>query len=43
VHVDVTAPHLPMTPPPVGLMDRVAVSSEAGGMRHRFTRHLPGR
>ena len=43
MQVDVTAPHLPTTPPPVGLMDRVSVSSEAGGMRHRFTRHLPGR
>jgi hypothetical protein len=42
-HVDVTAPHLAMTPPPVGLMDRVSVTSEAGGMRHRFTRLLPGR
>ena len=41
--VEVTSPHLPMTPPPVGLMARVSVSSEAGGMRHRFTRHLPGR
>jgi hypothetical protein len=42
-HVDVTAPHLPTTPPSAGLMDRVSVSSEAGGMRHRFTRHLPAR
>jgi hypothetical protein len=42
-HVDVTAPHLAMTPPSAGLMDRVSVHSEAGGMRHRFTRHLPGR
>lgn len=42
-HVDVTAPHLPLTPPPAGLMDRVSVHSDAGGMRHRFTRHLPGR
>ena len=41
-HVDVTAPHLPLTPPPVGLMDRVSVHAEAGGTRHRFTRHLPG-
>ncbi len=41
-HVDVTAPHLPLTPPPVGLMDRVSVHSEAAGTRHRFTRHLPG-
>ena len=41
-HVDVTAPHLPLTPPPVGLMDRVSVHSDAGGTRHRFTRHLPG-
>jgi hypothetical protein len=42
-HVDVTAPHLSLTPPPVGLMDRVSVHSEAAGTRHRFTRHLPGR
>jgi hypothetical protein len=42
-HVDVTAPHLPLTPPPAGLMDRVSVHSDKGGMRHRFTRHLPGR
>jgi hypothetical protein len=42
-HVDVTAPHLSLTPPPAGLMDRVSVHSDAGGMRHRFTRHLPGR
>jgi len=42
-HVDVTAPHLPRTPPPAGLMDRVSVHSDRGGMRHRFTRHLPGR
>jgi len=41
-HVDVTAPHLPLTPPPVGLMDRVSVHADAGGTRHRFTRHLPG-
>jgi hypothetical protein len=42
-HVDVTAAHLPLTPPPVGLMDRVSVHAEPGGTRHRFTRHLPGR
>jgi hypothetical protein len=42
VHVDVTAPHLPLTPPPVGLMDRVSVHADPGGTRHRFTRHLPG-
>ena len=42
-HVEVTAPHLPLTPPPAGLMDRVSVHSDKGGMRHRFTRHLPGR
>ena len=42
-HVDVTAPHLPLTPLAAGLMDRVSVHSDAGGMRHRFTRHLPGR
>ena len=41
-HVDVTAPHLPLTPPPVGLMDRVSVHADPGGTRHRFTRHLPG-
>jgi hypothetical protein len=41
-HVDVTAAHLPLTPPPVGLMDRVSVHPDAGGTRHRFTRHLPG-
>jgi hypothetical protein len=41
-HVDVTAPHLPLTPPPVGLMDRVSVHADAGGTRHRFTRHLQG-
>ena len=42
IHVDVTAPHLSLTPPPVGLMDRVSVHAEPGGTRHRFTRHLPG-
>jgi hypothetical protein len=42
LHVDVTAPHLPLTPPPVGLMDRVSVHADPGGTRHRFTRHLPG-
>ena len=42
-HVDVTAPHLATSPPSAGLMDRVSVHSDAGGMRHRFTRHLPGR
>ncbi len=42
-HVDVTAPHLPLAPPPVGLMDRVSVHADPGGTRHRFTRHLPGR
>jgi len=41
-HVDVTAPHLPLSPPPVGLMDRVSVHADPGGTRHRFTRHLPG-
>ena len=41
-HVDVTAPHLSLTPPPVGLMDRVSVHSDPGGTRHRYTRHLPG-
>ena len=41
-HVDVTAPHLPLTPPPVGLMDRVSVHADPGGTRHRFTRHLQG-
>ena len=41
-HVDVTAPHLSLTPPPVGLMDRVSVHAEPGGTRHRYTRHLPG-
>ncbi len=41
-HVDVTAAHLPLTPPPVGLMDRVSVHPESGGTRHRFTRHIPG-
>lgn len=40
-HVDVTAAHLPMAPPPAGLMDRVSVHSDAAGMRHRFTRRLP--
>ena len=42
LHVDVTAPHLPLNPPPVGLMDRVSVHADQGGTRHRFTRHLPG-
>ena len=42
IHVDVTAPHLSLTPPPVGLMDRVSVHAEPGGTRHRYTRHLPG-
>lgn len=41
-NVDVIAPHLPLNPPPVGLMDRVSVHADAGGTRHRFTRHLPG-
>jgi hypothetical protein len=41
-HVDVTAAHLSLNPPPVGLMDRVSVHPEAAGTRHRFTRHLPG-
>lgn len=41
-NVDVTAAHLPLTPPPVGLMDRVSVHADAGGTRHHFTRHLPG-
>jgi hypothetical protein len=42
-HVDVIATHLPLAPPPVGLMDSVSVHPDAGGTRHRFTRHLPGR
>src|SRR4026207_2436920 len=41
-HVDVTAPHLPLTPPPVGLMDRVPGHAHPGVTRHRFARHLPG-
>lgn len=41
-HVDVTAAHLPLSPPPAGLMDRVSVHAEPTGTRHRFTRHLPG-
>ena len=38
-HVDVTAPHLPLTPPPVGLMDRVSV--HAGPGRHPASLHAP--
>lgn len=42
LHVDVGATHLPLTPPPAGLMDRVAVRQDGGQTTHRFTRHLPG-
>ncbi len=40
-HVDVAAAHLPLSPPSVGLMDRVSVRQEGARTTHRFTRHLP--
>jgi hypothetical protein len=41
IHVDVGAAHLPLTPPSVGLMDRVSVRQDGSRTTHRFTRHLP--